>query len=133
MTTKTFAKDPRTDAQRKLDEAIAAGDWSGFTSEELLTEEGARELLAHREFLVKKPSAASGSLLDQPFRWKTKVYRIRKCEFAAGDAVVDIEPPDGELIAEIKRRVEADRFHHLAYCQGFGFACFPEDYPKYQS
>ena len=132
MTTKTIAKDPRTDAQRKLDEAIAAGDWTGFTTEELLTEEGALELIAYRENLAIQAHAALRGLLNQPFRWKTKVYRILKCEFTDGRAAVKVAPHDDELVAEIQRRVAADRFHHLAYCQGFGFACFPEDFAKYQ-
>src|SRR5438128_384177 len=127
MQTKIIAKDPRTDAQRKLDEAVAAGDWSGFEVEELLTEEGALEIIAHAKTLGTR-----SAVLDQPFRWKTKVYRIRKCEFADGEAAVEVAPHDEELVAEIKRRVGADRFHFLAYCQGFGFACFPEDFAKYQ-
>jgi hypothetical protein len=45
---------------------------------------------------------------------------------------VEVTPHDDEFEAEVKRRVETDRFHHLAYCQGFGFVCFPEDYQQYK-
>jgi hypothetical protein len=127
MTARTIAADPRTEAQKKTDEALASGDWSGLETEELLSEEGVLAILAH----AKKLGPRSG-VLDQPFRWKSKVYRILKCDFANGVSVVEVAPHDAELLAELKNRVESDRFHHLAYCQGFGFACFPEDYRKYQ-
>jgi hypothetical protein len=127
MTTKTTVKDPRAEAQKKQDEALASGDWSGFETEELLTEEGALAILAHARKLGPR-----SAVLDQPFRWRNKVFRILRCDFLQGEAVVELAPPDAEFAAEIKRRVEADRFHYLAYCQGFGFACFPEDYTKYQ-
>ena len=42
------------------------------------------------------------------------------------------QPLDAEFVAEVKKRVERDRFHTLTYYQGFGFICFPEDYAKYQ-
>jgi hypothetical protein len=127
MTAKTVAVDPRTEAQKKSDEALASGDWSGFDSEELLTEAGALAILAE----AQKLGPRSG-VLDQPFRWKSNVYRILKCDFANGVPAVEVAPHDAELVTELEGRLETDRFHHLAYCQGFGFACFPEDYPKYQ-
>jgi len=72
-----------------------------------------------------------GCVLNQPFRWKNKVFRLLRCDFVAGEAIVEAAPNDDEFVAEVKRRVESDRFHHLAYCQGFGFVCFPEDYQQY--
>lgn len=77
--------------------------------------------------------ATSGGLRNQPFRWREKVFRILRCDYAEGQAIVEVAPADTEFIAEVKKRVEQDRFHTLAYYQGFGFICFPEDYQKYQS
>ncbi len=114
---------------RRADEA-AAGTWEGFDTEELLTEEGAVEILSHSRALAKED--AMGSARAQPFRWKNKVYRIVRCDYVGSEAVVEATPPDPDFTAEIKRRVEADRFHTLTYYQGFGFIAFPEDYAKYQ-
>ena len=122
--------DPRSPEQKLADEAAAAGTWEGFDTEELLTEEGALEILSHSRALARED--ALGSALAQPFRWKNKVYRILRCDYAGGQAVVEATPPDPDFTAEVKRRVEADRFHTLTYYQGFGFIAFPEDYAKYQ-
>ncbi len=37
-----------------------------------------------------------------------------------------------DLPAELKQRIEQDRFHNLNVYLGYGFICFPEDYHKYQ-
>lgn len=136
MNPKTIAEDTRTEAQKQFDDAAAAGDWTGFETEELLTEEGASQLLREGRMLRKTlgvdPTATTGSVLNQPFRWKNKVYRLLRCEFVAGEAIVESAPNDDEFVAETRRRIEADRFHYLAYCQGFGFVCFPEDYQQYR-
>ena len=73
-----------------------------------------------------------GGVRGQPFRWKDKVYRVIRCDYVGGEALVEATPPDPEFMAEVKRRVETDRFHTLNYYQGFGFISFPEDYAKYQ-
>ena len=77
-------------------------------------------------------SIAMSSLRGQPFRWKNKVFRIVRCEYVGGQALVEVIPHDPDFLAEVKRRIEQDRFHTLTYYQGFGFICFPEDYQKYQ-
>jgi hypothetical protein len=128
MTTKANVPDPRTEAQQEADEAAAVGNRAGFETEELLTEDAAVELLKQRDGVP----AGAPSVCQQPFRWRAQVYRILRCEFLADQPVVEVAPKDDEFAAEIKRRLVADRFHHLAYCQGFGFACFPEDYENYQ-
>jgi hypothetical protein len=129
-------QDPRTTAQRLADETAAAGAWEGFETEELLTEQGAAEILAHcRTFAMENAMdsySALGHARGQPFRWKNKVYRIIRCDYVAGEAAVEATPADADFMAEVKRRLEADRFHTLNYYQGFGFICFPEDYAKYQ-
>lgn len=123
-------QDPRTAAQRLADEAAAAGEWEGFETEELLTEQGASEILTHARAAGRDGLMAR--VCEQPFRWKDKVYRITRCGYVGGEAVVEVAPADAEFTAEVKRRVEADRFHTLNYYQGFGFISFPEDYAKYQ-
>ena len=123
-------QDPRTPQQRLADEAVAAGAWDGFEAEELLTEEGAAELLSHSRSLTRETALAG--VFAQPFRWKNKVYRVTRCDYEGDEALVEATPPDPDFTAEVKRRVEADRFHVLTYYQGFGFVAFPEDYAKYQ-
>ena len=129
-------QDPRSPEQRLADEAAAAGTWEGFETEELLADQGALEILLHCRALAKETPmdqyTAMASVRGQPFRWKDKVYRIIRCDYVGGEAVVEATPPDPDFTAEVKRRVEADRFHTLNYYQGFGFICFPEDYAKYQ-
>ena len=77
-------------------------------------------------------TTAPAGVRGQPFRWKEKVFRILRCDFVGGQALVEVSPSDPEFEAEVKKRLEKDRFHTLTYYQGFGFICFPEDYPKYQ-
>ena len=122
--------DPRSPAQKLADEAAAAGTWDGFETEELLTEQGALDLLSQPRTLARE--SAMGSVRAQPFRWNDKVFRIIRCDYVGGHAVVEATPPDTSFIAEVKRRVEEDRFHTLNYYQGFGFICFPEDYVKFK-
>lgn len=128
--------DPRSLRQRKIDEAIAEGNWEGFIVEQLLTEEGADQILEHRQALAKGIAmdqiVALASVKGQPFRWKDQVFRLLRCDYVEGNAIVEVVPHDAEFIAEVKQRVEQDRFHTLTYYQGFGFICFPEDYKKYQ-
>lgn len=135
-TTKSPAVDPRTPSQKEADDAAAAGNWEGFETEVLLTEEGAHRLLDHCRDLAQETGAGRQvtreALRDQPFRWRENVFHILRCEYIGGQALVEVAPPDHELVAEIKRRLEQDRFHSLSYCQGFGFICFPEDYQRYQ-
>ena len=127
--------DTRSPRQKELDEAAANGNWEGFEVHQLLEEEGADQILEHRRTLAKESemdqTVALGNIKGQPFRWKDKVFRIMRCDFIGGQAVVEVVPHDEEFVAELKKRVEQDRFHTLAYYQGFGFICFPEDYQKY--
>lgn len=129
-------RDPRSLEQRRADEVAADGAWDGFETEELLTEEGALELLSHSRALARANAAESNGVLGhaagQPFRWKNKVYRITRCDYTDGEAVVEATPDDADFKDEVKRRVESDRFHTLNYYHGYGFICFPEDYAKYQ-
>jgi len=120
------------------DELAAAGDWNDFGSEQLLTENGAIEIITSGELLQQRIEEAGmdqGIALGfatQPFRWKDKVFRILKAAYVGGKAVVEVSPPDAEFEADVRRRIEQDRFHTLTFYQGFGFVCFPEDYAKYQ-
>jgi hypothetical protein len=118
-----------------MDEAVANGNWDGFDVRQLLEEEGADQILEHRRTLAKEngmdQTLTVGNIQGQPFRWKDKVFRIMRCDYVGGQAVVEVVPHDEEFVAAVKKRVEQDRFHTLAYYQGFGFICFPEDYQKY--
>jgi hypothetical protein len=128
--------DTRTAAQKEFDEKVASGDWDGFEIEELLTQDGADQIIEHcrnlRKELAMDQTTALGSVKGQPFRWKNKVFRVLRCDYVGGQALVEVVPHDEEFIAELKKRVENDRFHTLTYYQGFGFVCFPEDYSKYK-
>jgi hypothetical protein len=128
--------DPRSAAQQLADAAVAAGNWDGFETEQLLTEEGAAQILEHRQNLARErevdPSAALGFVKSQPFRWRDKVFRILRCDYVNGQALVEVAPSDPEFVAELTGRIERDRFHHLNVYLGFGFSCFPEDYLKYR-
>ena len=121
--------------QQPTDELVAEGNWDGFQTEQLLTEEGARQLMEHRHLLAKERAmdqvTGTGFLKTQPFRWKDRVYRILRADYLNGEALVEIAPHDDELVAELKKRIEQDRFHSLNVYLGFGFICFPEDYSKY--
>ena len=129
--------DPRLASQIAADEAAANSDWEAFETEQLLDEDGALQILDRDRILSMlegemNQAIALGSVGEQPFRWKEKVYRIITCSYTNGQAIVETVPADPEFTKEVKRRIEADRFHNLNYYQGFGFACFPEDYQKYQ-
>lgn len=134
--TKTIEPDTRTADQKAADERVASGDWSGFTVKTLLTKDGVRQLMAHHTRLLQQierdPGSAMRNALNQPFRWQEKVFLLTRCEYVAGEAVVEVEPHDAEFVAEVKSRIESDPFHHLNYCQRFGFICLPEDYMKYE-
>lgn len=127
--------DRRNDPHNSGDEAAAAGDWGGFDVERLVTEEGAGQLLDHRQNMTKEQAmdqtATTTSLRSQPFRWKDKVFRILRADYVNGQALVEIAPHDEEFAAQVKKRIEEDRFHSLNVYLGFGFICFPEDYSKY--
>jgi hypothetical protein len=128
------AAETRTPAEKQLDEAAAAaaesGNWEGFETEELLTEEGAKQVLEHCRNLT--PNALLAEVTKQPFRWKHLVFRVVRCEYTGGEAKVEALPPDPQFIAEVTKRIEQNRFHVLPYYQGFGFISFPEDYLRYQ-
>jgi hypothetical protein len=132
----TLPADVRSPSQLQADAAAAAEDWQGFTTEVVLDEDGAHQILEHCRNLAKESemdqTIALGGVKNQPFRWKDKVFRILRCEYVNGEALVEVVPHDAAFIAEVKRRVQADRFHTLTYYQGFGFICFPEDYQQYQ-
>ncbi|SRR6266446_4975115 len=121
--------------QQPKDELAAEGNWDGFQTEQLLTEEGARQLMEHRHVLARERAmdqvTVTGFLKTQPFRWKDRVYRILRADYLNREALVEIAPHDDELVAELKKRIEQDRFHSLNVYLGFGFICFPEDYSKY--
>src|SRR5438067_183556 len=110
-----YLADARTPEQIQADLAAGAEDWKGFETETLLSEEGARQILEHRR---KQSSTATESVRHQPFRWKDKVFRIIKCEYGGGQSQVEVVPHDEEFVAEIRRRIENDRFHTLGYYQG---------------
>jgi hypothetical protein len=133
---KTPKVDARSPEQKQADESAAAGKWEGFETETLISEEGALQLLRHNHLSAAQNGvdspAALGSVRLQPFRWRDKVYRILRCDFRDGRAMVEVTPPDPEFTQEVTKRVEANRFHTLTYFQGFGFICFPEDYAQYQ-
>lgn len=126
--------DLRTPAQIEADEALVqaaeTGTWEGFSRKELCTREGAKQIVEH--CLSLTPKAFLLEVTQQPFRWKHLVFRLTRCEYQDGKAVVETEPPNEEFIAEVKNRIEANRFHVLPYYQGYGFISFPEDYLKYQ-
>jgi hypothetical protein len=129
--------DPRVTSQIEADEAAAYSNWEGFETENLLDEEGALQILNRCRILTMQEGEmnqlmALGSVREQPFRWKDKVYRIINCSYVNNQAIVEVVPNDPEFAKEVKRRIESDRFHNLNYYQGFGFVCFPEDYQKYQ-
>jgi hypothetical protein len=128
--------DARSPSQRQADAVAAAEDWQDFGTEVLLDEDGAHQILEHCHNLAKESAMdqtiALGGVKTQPFRWKDKVFRILRCDYVGSEALVEVVPHDPDFIAEVKRRVETDRFHTLTYYQGFGFICFPEDYSKYQ-
>jgi hypothetical protein len=128
------AADPRTPDQKKADEAIAgaaeSGHWDGLEMTALCTVEGARQIVEHRRTL--DPGEMRAQVTKHPFRWKDRVFRILRCEFADGEAHVEVAPNEPEFVAEVKNRLEANRFHVLPYYQGFGFLSFPEDYLRYQ-
>lgn len=123
---------------REVDERVAAGDWSGFDTTVLCTEEGAVEILREGSRLRKEIVAAGGDqaavlgFAGRPFRWKQSVFRVAKAVYVGGRAEVEVTPPDDEFEAELRARIEGNRFHTLDYVQGFGYVCFPEDYAKYK-
>ena len=127
--------DPRSPEQRQVDELAAAGTWERFDTESLIPEEAALELLRRNQIAALQNGAGAASACEnirlQPFRWRDKVFRILRCDYKDGHALVDVAPSDPEFVEELKRRVEEDRFHTLTYYQGFGFICFPEDHAKY--
>jgi hypothetical protein len=135
--TRTPRPDARTPSQIAADEAAASGNWEGFETETLLTEEEARRMLEQRRSTqageTMTQTVAMATVRNQPFRWRDKVFRVLRCDYVNGQAQVEVVPPDPEFVAELKRRVEQDRFHSLTYYQGFGFIAFPEDYAKYAS
>lgn len=128
--------DSRTPVQQEADAQIVAGDWAGFEVTNLLSDEGADQIIEHCHNLAKEAemdqTTTLGSIKSQPFRWKDKVYRILRYDYVGGQALVEAIPHDPDFVAELKKRVEADRFHTLTYYQGFGFISFPEDYAKYK-
>jgi len=118
-----------TPDQIRVDEMAAAGDWSEFTVVQLMPEELAFELLEH---MVQNLKNHNESLQMQPFLWRGNAYRIVRCEHTDGKTVVEVTPADPEFAEELTRRIEQNRFHTFGYFQAVGFACFPEDYKKYQ-
>src|SRR5437588_46871 len=96
--------DTRTPAQKELDERVASGNWEGFELEELLTQEGADQIIEHCENLRKElemdQGLALGSVKGQPFRWKEKVFRILRCDYLGGQALVEVVPHDETFVTE---------------------------------
>jgi hypothetical protein len=133
-TTRKAAPDTRTSAQIERDEALAraaeSGDWTGIKHTVLLTPEGAQQLLEFSRNL--DPAEVRARATKQPFRWKEHVFRITRCDYVNGQSEVAIEPHDAELVAELRKRIEANRFHILPFYQGFGFIAFPEDHARYE-
>lgn len=131
---KTPALDSRTQCQKEGDELAAraaeTGNWDGFEVTNLCTEEGAKWLLEQRA--KENPMTFLAELTKQPFRWKDQVFRISRCEFSNGKAVVEVQPPNLEFADELKNRIENNDLHVIPYFQGFGFIAFPEDHKRYQ-
>lgn len=134
MALRTAQPDLRSQDQQAADAAVAAaaatGNWEGFKTVPLCTPEGAKLIAEQRGTL--DGAAFLGPILRQPFRWQEGVFRILRCEYRNGSAEVEISPDSPELVAEIKSRIEQDRFHVLPYFQGYGFIAFPEDHQKYR-
>lgn len=134
VTTNKAAPDTRTLARKEADEAIAraaeTGDWTGFTREVLLTPEAARQLVEFSRDL--DPAEVRARATQQPFRWKEHVFRIVRCDYVNGQALVEVEPHEPALVAELQKRIELNRFHILPYYQGFGFIALPEDHDRYE-
>lgn len=135
----TIQPEFRTPEQIRVDEMVAAGDWSEFGPlKPLTTEEAAVALLEARKTVPASGRAAAavvhpaGGIADQPFLWNGRPFRVLRAVFDRGRADVEVSPADAEFEAELRRRIETDRFHTLGYYQGFGYVCFPEDYAKYQ-
>jgi hypothetical protein len=132
--TRTATPATRTEAQKAADERIAqaaeTGDWSGLARTVLFTPEGARALAEHRRDL--EPASFRANTLQQPFRWKERVFHIVRSDYADGKANVELVPQEPVLAAELERRIEMNRFHVLPYYQGFGFIALPEDYSRYE-
>lgn len=127
--TKIASNDHRTLDQIRVDEMVAAGDWNEFNTEAVMPEELALELIEREEEILRRHSEV---LRSQPFLWQGKAYRILRCEYSDGETRVEVSPADSKFAAEVKRRVEQNRFHAVSYFQAVGFACFPEDYARYQ-
>ena len=123
-----------SDAMRGSDESVLAavenGNWDGFDTTVHLQEADALQLLRARSSL--DPNDLLAQVVGQLFLWKEGLYRVVCCEFVDGEARVELLPPEQELVAELKRRIEESRHHHLPYYQGFGFIALPEDYQRIQ-
>ena len=60
------------------------------------------------------------------FRWRGREYVVLKCELVDGRPVVEVQPSNEELEAELARRLQGEngiRIYH-----GFGYKCSVEDY-----
>ena len=133
-TTQKIEPDTRTPEEKEFDDlviaAVESGNWQGFETTELLTEEGAKQIIEFARNL--DPRTLLDQITRQPFRWKQHVFRIVRCEYDSGKAQVEVEPHDPEFVAEVKKRIEGNRFHYLPYYQAFGFISFPEDFEHYK-
>ncbi len=63
-----------------------------------------------------------------PFRYEGKEYKIVEAGIKADNAYARVSPPNTELEAEIRRRIDRDRA--LSVYLGCGYVCFREDYPQ---
>src|SRR5438105_328233 len=104
--------DSRTASQREADDAVATavetGDWKGSSSTELCGREDAKRIGEHR--LTLDPSEALRALTRHPFRWKNRVFEIRRCEVLKDRVELEVVPPDPEFTSELRKRIESNRF-----------------------
>lgn len=66
--------------------------------------------------------------LSTTFRWRGKEYTIDGCGMRGGIAYASTIPDEPDLVAEIKRGIEAD--HGLKLYLASGYTCFIEDHHR---
>jgi hypothetical protein len=62
-----------------------------------------------------------------PFCWKGQFHNVLQCEYVEGQLTVVVDPPNPELVQELKRRLFPRPGSSSVYL-GFGYKCFREDY-----
>lgn len=62
-----------------------------------------------------------------PFRFEGREYRVLKSGFEDDVAYAEVSPPNERLRDELIRRIQREK--SLTVYLGFGYVCFPEQYP----